>query len=298
MRLWDPGQVTALRGRLRVYARLIRVEHTLFSLPFAAIGLIVAGARDVLTYILAFISLFGLRSAAMVFNNMADVDVDAVNPRTRSRPLVKGAVSFGEATALLVASILVYYASAYAICYAALLYATPLLILALSYPYAKRVHPVPHLHLGLVLGMAVFGGWVAGCCTARGTDTLAMLLGAPWLLVAAVTLWVAGFDTIYAIMDVEIDRKIGVYSLPVFLGPRRALYVALGMEVAAAMLWALGGLVYSGLFASLGGLAAGLLSVYAVTLAIRDENMIPRAFNLNLAVGFIALAGYILEMVL
>ncbi len=296
MRLWDPGRVSGVQGRLGLYARLVRVEHTLFSLPFAAIGLLIAGCTAPLVYILAFLSLFGLRSAAMVFNNLADVDIDVANPRTRRRPLVAGLVSVREAFALLFFSVILYYLTAYAINYAALLYATPLLILALAYPYAKRVHPLPHLHLGLVLGMAVFGGWVAGA--GGRMDTLTLLFRAPWLVISAVTLWVAGFDTIYAVMDVEFDRAVGVLSLPVWLGVERALHVAVGFEALAAAMWFLGGLVYSGPYAAISGLAAGLLALYASMLPLRSLDEIPRAFNLNLAVGFIALTGYILDVVL
>ena len=297
MRLWDPGRVATARGKLAVYARLIRVEHTLFSLPFAAIGLLVARAASPLVYILAFISLFGLRSAAMTFNNMADVDVDAQNPRTSSRPMVRGVVSAREALTILLVSTIIYYASAYAICWAALLYATPLYILALLYPYAKRVHSIPHLHLGAVLGLAVFGGWVAGACSRGLCDPLVLLLRAPWLIVAGVALWVAGFDTVYSLMDYDVDVRLGLGSLPAALGPRRALYAALAMEVASAALWCLGGLVYAGVYAALSSLAAGLVAVYSVLLALRSQDNIPRAFNMNLAVGFIALAGYVAQMV-
>ncbi len=297
MRLWDPGRAAATRNKLLLYARLIRVEHTLFSLPFAAIGLLVARAYNVLVYILAFLSLFGLRSAAMIFNNLADADVDALNPRTASRPLVRGLVGVREALVLLILSTIVYYLAAYAICWAALLYATPLYILALLYPYAKRVHSVPHMHLGLVLGMAVFGGWVAGACSRGVCDPLVLLISAPWLIVLGVALWVAGFDTVYSLMDYDVDVRLGLGSLPARLGPRRALKAAFAMEVASTILWCLGGLLYAGVYAAASSLAAGLVATLSVVSAMRSEESIPRAFNANLAVGFIALAGYVAQMV-
>lgn len=293
---WDPGAARGL-GRLRVYLRLIRIEHTLFSLPFAAIGLLVSRASNPIVYLLAFLSLFGLRASALVFNNLADVDVDALNPRTSRRPIVAGLVSPFEAIILVVISTVVYYASAYAICLPALLYATPLYILALSYPYAKRVHPLPHIHLGLVLGMAVFGGWVAGACSRGCLDPLVLLVRAPWLIVLGVALWVAGFDTVYAIMDYEYDRRLGLGSIPAAIGVKAALYTALAFELISSILWSIGGLLYSGFYAGISSLAAGALAVYAVLLALRDTNNIPKAFNLNLAVGFIALTGYVIDMV-
>jgi 4-hydroxybenzoate polyprenyltransferase len=204
-------------------------------------------------------------------------------------------VSIPEALALLAGFTLLYYVSAYLICLPALLYATPLYILAMLYPYAKRVHPLPHIHLGLVLGLAVFGGWVAGSCSRGCYDTLWLLVHAPWLIVAGVTLWVAGFDTVYAVMDYEVDKRLGIYSLPVALGPRRALYAALAMEITSAILWCLGGLLYSGLYAALSSLAAGVVAAYSVVVAMRGR--IPEAFKMNLAVGFIALPGYIPPLV-
>ena len=293
---WDPGSVTGLK-RLQLYLRLVRIEHTLFSLPFALIGLLVARATSPMVYLLAFLSLLGLRASAMAFNNLADVDIDALNPRTRQRPLVQGLISEREVLALIALFTLLYYASAYAICIPALLYATPLYILALSYPYAKRVHPLPHLHLGLVLGMAVFGGWVAGACSTGCLDPIVLLVKAPWLIVAGVAFWVAGFDIVYAVMDYEFDSSVGIGSLPARIGVRAALYTALAFETLSAALWTIGGLIYMGVYAAASSLLAGTIAVYSVLLALRDTRLIPKAFNLNLSVGFIALTGFILNAV-
>ena len=294
---WDPGSAIGFK-RIWLYLRLVRIEHTLFSLPFALIGLLIAHAGNPIVYLLAFLSLLGLRASAMAFNNLADADIDALNPRTRRRPLVVGVVSEHEVLILIALFTLLYYASAYAICMPALLYATPLYILALSYPYAKRAHPLPHLHLGLVLGMAVFGGWVAGACSAGCLDPLALLLGAPWLIIAGVALWVAGFDIVYAVMDYEFDRSVGIGSLPAWIGVRPALYTALVFEVFSTILWTVGGLVYMGIYAAASSFLAGLFAVYSVVLALRDTRLIPKAFNLNLSVGFIALTGFILNAVI
>ncbi len=293
---WDPGAARRV-GRLCLYARLVRIEHTLFSLPFALIGLLVARAVNPWVYILAFLSLLGLRASAMAFNNLADVDIDAANPRTSGRPLVQGLLSEKEVLLLILVFTALYYASAYAICTAALIYAAPLYILALSYPYAKRVHPLPHLHLGFVLGMVVFGGWVAGACSRGCADTLLLLLHAPWPIILGVALWVAGFDIVYAVMDYDFDRRAGLGSLPAWIGVKPALYVALVFEIASTILWGIGGLLYMGYYAAISSLAAGLVAIYSVTLALRDERLIPKAFNLNLSVGFIALTGFILNAV-
>ncbi|AEM39400.1 4-hydroxybenzoate polyprenyltransferase [Pyrolobus fumarii 1A] len=296
MRVWDPGRITRL-SKLSVYARLVRVEHTLFSLPFATIGLLVARATNPVIYALSYLALFGLRAAAMSFNNVADADIDALNPRTSKRPVVTGIVSTREALAITLLAIMLYFAAAYSICIPALLYATPLLLLALSYPYAKRVHPLPHLHLGLVLGMSVFGGWVAGMCSTSCTGANLSLSNAPWLIVFGVALWVAGFDVIYSTMDYEFDKRIGLGSIPALLGPERALKIAVMLECLAASLWTLGALLYSGIFAAITSLAAGTVAVGASLLALKSTDNIPKAFNMNLAVGFIALPGFVLDMV-
>ena len=298
---WDPGRLSR-GGRLHALARLIRVEHTLFSLPFAYAGAVLSGYpfgwREAL---LIFLALLGLRSAAMAYNNIADLPIDRLNPRSRMRPLVTGAVSIGEAYAVVAAGSLLYYLSAALLNKPALILSPILWLAAMTYPYAKRIHSLPHIHLGLVLGLAVLGGAVAACGDEAGS-VAAALRAVPWDYVAAVTLWVAGFDVVYSIMDYEFDRRMGLGSLPRLLGPRLAAWAALGLHEAAAILFIVGTLARVpplGLFSVVGSIAGSALMLLGDALVLGlGEEWVPRAFNMNLVVGLLVSGGIILDYLL
>ncbi|GAB6148174.1 UbiA-like polyprenyltransferase [Stetteria hydrogenophila] len=300
MASWDPGRLES-RSRLKALARMLRVEHTLFSLPFAYAGAALAwpGAlRDPRVDALIALAVLGLRSAAMAFNNIADLEIDRLNPRTRGRPLVTGALPVSWAWAAVAAGSLLYYASAALLNRYALLFSPLLWLLALSYPYAKRLHWLPHLHLGLTLGLVVFGGAVAAYgAAARGLGDL--LARIPWDYVAAVTLWVAGFDVYYAIMDLEFDRRHGLGSAPARLGVRGALRLSLALHAASLALLAAGvALRGLGPVAAAGVAAAAALVAYQHALIRRGLENIPRAFNVNLALGVIISAAVIADILL
>jgi len=293
MAQWDPGRVRG-RSRLHAMARLVRIEHTLFSLPFAYAGAILSGHPFSLgDALLIFLAVLGLRTAAMSYNNIADLNIDRLNPRSKMRPLVTGAVTIREAYALVAAGTLLYYASAALLNKWALLLSPLLWIAAMTYPYAKRIHSMPHIHLGLVLGLVVFGGAVA----ASG-DELACLrcvLGSvPWDYVAGVTLWVAGFDMVYSVMDMEFDREHGLGSAPALLGARRTILLALALHIVASALlvW---GAVSRGyrLLGLVGTLAGSAVMIYSDLRALRDLGEIPWAFNANLVVGLLVSLGII-----
>ncbi|WP_236698213.1 UbiA-like polyprenyltransferase [Pyrodictium occultum] len=297
---WDPGRLSR-RSRLHALMRLVRIEHTLFSLPFAYAGAVLAcprclGPREAALIALA---VLGLRTAAMAYNNIADLDIDRLNPRTRSRPLVAGAVGLRDAWALVAAGSLLYYASAALLNRYALLLSPLLWLAAITYPHAKRLHWLPHLHLGLVLGSVVFGGAVAAY-GGRARGAWDLLHHVPWLYVAAVALWVAGFDTYYAIMDMEFDRSMGLGSIPARLGPRGALWASRLMHAAAAVLMLASVPAYGlGPAAAAGLAAAALLLAYQhLLLARRGLEAVPRAFNTNLALGLAAGLGVLADRLL
>lgn len=287
---WDPGRL-ARGGRVRALLRLIRVEHTLFSLPFAYAGAFLADPREAVSLrvvVLVALAVFGLRTAAMAYNNIADLDIDRLNPRTRGRPLVTGAARLGDAWLLVLLGSLTYYAAAALLNVYALLLSPILWLAAMSYPHAKRLHWLPHLHLGLVLGLVVFGGAVASHGMAARSFT-ELMQGVPWLYVTAVALWVSGFDTYYAIMDLEFDRRMGLGSIPAKLGVEGALWASRLQHAAAATLLAasipayhLGPLGAAGIAASV-----ALLAYQHILLARRGLQAIPEAFNTNLALGVI-----------
>jgi len=297
---WDPGRLPR-RSRVAALARLVRIEHTLFSLPFAYAGALLACGRcvDARVAVLIGLAVLGLRTAAMAFNNIADLDIDRLNPRTRMRPLVTGAVRLRDAWLLVALGSLLYYASAAALNRYALLLSPLLWVLAMTYPYAKRIHWLPHLHLGLVLGLVVFGGAVAAAgMEAQGLGEV--LSRVPWLYVAAVTLWVAGFDTYYAIMDMDFDRRAGLGSIPARLGARGALAASRLMHAAAAVLLAASIPVYGlgPVGAASIAAAAALLAWQHLLLARKGLEAIPEAFNTNLLLGLVVGLGVALDAAL
>jgi 4-hydroxybenzoate polyprenyltransferase len=297
---WDPGRL-ARRSRLSALARLVRIEHTLFSLPFAYAGAVLAYPQGLGAWeaVWIFLAVLGLRTAAMSFNNIADLDIDRANPRTAGRPLVTGAVSLRDAWILVVAGSILYFVSAAALNRYALILSPLPWILAITYPYAKRVHWLPHLHLGFVLGLVVFGGAVAvyGDHARSLADVLAKV---PWIYVLAVSLWVAGFDAYYAVMDEEFDRKMGLRSIPARFGTEGALWASRIMHAASAALLAAG--VWSYRIGSVGsaGMAAGiaLLAYQHYLLAREGVSSIPRAFNVNLALGLLIGLSIVADSVL
>lgn len=214
---------------VRATLSMIKFQHTLFALPFALTGAILAanGApswRQV-GYILG--AMVGARSAAMVFNRIADLRFDRLNPRTTNRPLVTGELGLPFAWGFLIASGALFLLCAALLNRLAFLLAAPALALILSYSYAKRFTWATHFHLGASLGLAPLGAWIA----VRGT-----IETAPLLLGAAVTLWTAGFDIIYSCQDVGFDREAGLHSIPRRFGVAAALRVSSALHLATVLL--------------------------------------------------------------
>jgi 4-hydroxybenzoate polyprenyltransferase len=217
------GTASGVRALLAVL-RMIKFQHTLFALPFAFTGAILAAGGvpswPQTTWILG--AMVGARSAAMVFNRIADLEFDARNPRTASRPLVTGELSLAFAWGTLIAGVTLFFLSAGMLNRLALLLAVPALALVLSYSFAKRVTWLTHVHLGACLGLAPLGAWIA----VRGEIEVV-----PMVLAAAVALWVAGFDIIYACQDVDFDRRENLHSIPLRFGIARALRISSTLHV-------------------------------------------------------------------
>ena len=291
---WDAGRVTR-RGRLHGIMRLLRIEHTLFSLPFAYAGALLSEYKFSLTdAILMATAVVGLRTAGMSYNNIADLDIDRANPRTRNRPLVLRVVSLREAWSLVIVGTLVFLISAAMLNFYALVFSPLILAITLTYPYAKRIHSLPHLHLGVVLGSVVFGGAIAASGD-QVSSIMQALASVPWAYVAGVTLWVAGFDILYSIMDYDFDRRMGLKSIPVLLGPRRAKTASLLTHIASACLF-----IYSVILYSMG--AVGLIFTLAgATLLVAQHyvasnlNNLHLAFNMNLVFPVIISIGVIMD---
>jgi 4-hydroxybenzoate polyprenyltransferase len=204
---------------LGVVLEMIKFEHTIFALPFALMGMMLAAAgwpqfRTVGWIVVAMV---GARSAAMSFNRLADHDLDARNPRTQDRALPAGQVS-GRFVALFVAgSCALLVLAAWRLNPLALELSPLALVILLGYSYTKRFTSFSHFFLGLALAGAPLGGWIA----VRGEVS-----PTPLLLAAAVLLWVAGFDVLYALQDLEFDRRAGLRSIPVRWGKVGALVIS------------------------------------------------------------------------
>ncbi len=226
-------------SQLRTVLEMIKFEHTLFALPFAFLGMVLAAegwpAWSVLGWVV--VAMVGARSAAMGFNRLADRKLDAANPRTADRALPTGAVSPRFVAGFVGAGALVLVIAAWRLNPLALALSPVALAIVLGYSYTKRFTTWSHLVLGLALACAPIGGWIA----VRGD-----LAAAPLVLGAAVLLWVAGFDVLYALQDLEFDRSAGLYSIPVRFGERGALWISGFLHLAMLDLLAVVPLVYEG----------------------------------------------------
>ncbi len=214
--------------RLRDYLGLVRFAHTVFALPFALMSALVAArgwpALSVTGWIL--FCMVTARTSAMTFNRIVDRHLDRLNPRTRQRHLPAGRVSLAEAVGLWIVSSGLFVWGAWQLNPLAFALSPLALFIICGYSYSKRFTALSHLILGLSLGIAPVGAWIAV------TGTLEWL---PVLLAAGVMAWVAGFDVIYALMDEEFDRRVGLRSLVVSLGRIHALRAAFALHAGSVM---------------------------------------------------------------
>lgn len=244
---------TGILTRLRRYGELTLFSHTLFSLPFGLLAMIWAadGLPPLKTFFWILLALVGARNGANAFNRIADLALDKKNPRTSGRPLADGRVSMTEAVILTLLCFGLLVLSA-AMLNPLCLGLCPLAIgIFLFYSYTKRFTWLCHFVLGAACGGAPLGAWMA----VRGrVDFL------PLLLAAAVCLWVAGFDILYATQDIDFDRTEGLHSLPARFGLRAALLLSAGCHVLSCGLLLILPLFHkSGPFYYIGLLAAGML---------------------------------------
>jgi 4-hydroxybenzoate polyprenyltransferase len=239
---------------VRAFLKLVAIEHSVFALPFAYLSALVAGASFA-DLVLITVAMVGARTFAMAANRIIDRHIDARNPRTAGRELVTGAVSLRTAwTGAVVA--LAVFAGAAALLNPLCLLLSPLAVIPLVvYPYAKRFTDWPHAILAVAQAVGPVGAWLAVTGTFAGS-------GPAWLLGLAVGLWIGGFDLIYACQDAEIDRQIGVRSVPARYGVpfalrlstlvhvvTFALFVLFGVWVGLAWPWWIGLVLTIGAFA-------------------------------------------------
>jgi 4-hydroxybenzoate polyprenyltransferase len=279
----EPPGRPSWSGRVLILLEMIKIEHTIFALPFAFMGAVLA-ARGLPTARQAFfilLAMVGARSAAMAFNRLVDWRFDALNPRTANRALPQGLISRGFTIGFILASSLLFFLAASQLNSLTLKLSPLALGVVLFYSYTKRFTWASHLFLGAGLAIAPTAGWIA----VQGS-----LQGLPLILSVTVLLWVAGFDILYSLPDEDFDRGMGLHSLPSRLGRARAMRLAAWLHAGAGL-----GFLLVGWLAGLGWfyfgaafLAAGLLLVEHALLSPHDLSLLNHAFfTLNGLVGLI-----------
>jgi 4-hydroxybenzoate polyprenyltransferase len=244
---------------------MIKWEHSIFALPFALVGAMLAaeGLPAPRQFLWIVVAMVAARSAAMAFNRVVDASIDAANPRTRTRALPAGTLSRQFVTSFVVVSCALFLLAAAELNRMALYLAPLALAVLLSYSYTKRFTRWSHLVLGFALGIAPAAAWIA----IRGSLDARILL-----LTAAVTFWVAGFDVLYACQDYDFDRQTGLHSIPRFLGIRKALWIARAFHlIMLALLVALVHAFHMGWLAMAGIAAVAALLGYEHTLVRHDD---------------------------
>jgi 4-hydroxybenzoate polyprenyltransferase len=252
-------------GKIRVYLEMIKFEHSIFALPFAYLGAFLSQKRvtDLLTLVWITVAMVGARSFAMAANRLIDMEIDRRNPRTAERALPKGLLSVRKVVLFSAGSLVIFLLAVYnlaPICR----YVWPLVVIPfVVYPYTKRFTWLSHFILGLCLGLAPVGAWIA----VTGTYG-----PAPFLIGTAVLLWVAGFDILYAIQDIDFDREHGLYSIPARFGIRPSLSLTKVLHAASVGLFILVGmLLHLGVFYFTGVAVAALLLAYENSLIKTDD---------------------------
>lgn len=251
---------------IRTTLDMIKIEHTLFALPFAFLGAVLAarGIPSAWQIIWIVFAMVGARSTAMAFNRIADRDFDARNPRTKTRAIPAGALSVGFVWGFTLVSAAIFFLAAAMLNRLTLILSPVALLSILLYSYTKRWTLLSHLVLGWCLAIAPTGAWIA----VRGAIDSPM----PLLLSLVVMLWTAGFDVLYACQDYEFDRREGLYSIPARFGIGQSLWISRALHAGAfAALVALYFLTNLGILAVIGVIATGALLIYQHTLVRAND---------------------------
>ncbi len=288
------GAAAGILGRARVVGEAVMIRHTLFSLPFAvAAVLLETGGRPPLMKLLWIVlAATGGRNAANALNRIIDKDIDKRNPRTAGRPLSQGRVRLAELWAYSAAMLLVLAVSAFMLNPLCALLLPVAGLMVFGYSYTKRYTWLCHFWLGATCAIATMGAFlgIAGRFELRY-----------FALSAAVALWVAGFDIIYATQDLEFDRREGLKSVPARFGARGARAMALGCHALAAL-----GFLAAPLFWPLGaaylaaaGLAVALLAAeHVISLGATERHIRLAAYGINEILPLVLLAGVALDIYL
>ena len=273
------------------FSELVMFKHSVFSLPFIFIAMLVAadGWFGWKLLFLGTLAAVTARNFAMGVNRYLDRDIDILNPRTKNRPSVDGRVSNGQMLAFIVINALLFILVAYFVNEMALLLSVPILIILAAYTVFKRFSAAAHLILGVSLGLAPIAGVVA----VSGTVT-------EWSIYLAigVMFWVAGFDLLYSLQDIEFDKENGLHSVPSRFGAKNTMHIAKVFHVLTIIFWAM--FVYNAgldFFAWLSVFFSALMLGYEHYIVNKDFTKIDKAFfTVNGYLGFVFLILIILEL--
>ena len=273
-------------GSVTTYLSFIRFSHSVFALPFALTGALLAWREQPFSWAHVgwiVVCMVSARSAAMGFNRLVDARFDALNPRTAMRELPRGAMTRIEATIFVVVSSIVFVFASWRLSPLCLALSPLALLIVFWYSLAKRVTTYTQLFLGLALAVAPVGGWIA----AGGRGGVE-----PWLLGLAIGLWVGGFDILYACQDVEFDRGHGLRSIPARFGVASAIRLSrvmhVGAIVAMTALWK--GANLPSLYLVGVAIVAVLLFYEQSLVSDTDLSQVKKAFDLNGWVGIVYFA--------
>ena len=270
--------------RLSLYSRFVKLEHTVFSLPLIYAGSLLAG-RGALSgelALLIFLAAAGGRVAAMGLNRIIDIEIDRHNPRTHVRELPQGLLEIWEGWVVVTLGTILYIFTATHIAPICLVLAPVPLVLFVIYPYLKRLTALTHLGLGLAWSMGPLGGWLAVSKSLAGIGEVG------WLWLFSV-LWVAGFDIIYATLDIDFDRQERLRSIPAEMGQGPALRLAAALHLVAFLcLWSLWWTRALSPMSLLWLAAIGAMLVVEHCLATRRPEV--AFFHCNAVIGFLVLA--------
>ncbi len=273
--------------KLKLLLEMIKFEHTIFALPFAYLGMILGakGLPDLLTLILITLAMIGARTYAMALNRLFDLDIDKKNPRTKDRALPKKTVTKTEAIILTLAALLLFFAAVYLLPPLCLKLWPAIIIPMTFYSLAKRFTWLCHFLLGICLGLAPLGSWIAVTGTMPNTGI--------YLLGLAVMFWTTGFDIIYSCQDHAFDRRENLHSAPVQFGIRTSLNITKALHTLTIILLILCGISFSlGMIYYVGIFIVAVFLIYENTIiSENDMSRVNAAFFT--ANGFVSIIAFI-----
>jgi len=279
----------AAMNKVSIYLRMIKFSHSIFALPFAFTSALIAasGIPDLRQIGWIVLAMVGARSGAMGLNRIIDRKIDSANPRTEGREIPRGAISVFAAVLFVIVSFIFLVLAAYMLNPLCLKLSPIAIAVLILYSYTKRFTWMSHFVLGLSISAAPLGAWLA----VKGSFDVEIIP-----LVIAVIFWLAGFDVLYALQDIDFDRKYGLYSIPKRFGISKSIYLSrifhitsFLLLVANGMIFKLGGLYWTGMF-----LTAGLFLYEHSLVKVDDLRKLDIAFfNMN---GYISVTVFIFTL--